>query len=105
MSCCRISLENIKKIRKLRKMTQLELANKVGVTQSTISKIENDIRNEDTPSVRLALIEKIADTLKVCPLDLMTCERPILCKGDCSKCYKKIFLDKNGISYKKTKED
>lgn len=86
-------------------MTQLELANKVGVTQSTISKIENDIRNENTPSVRLGLIERIGDVLKVCPLDLMTCTCTATCKGDCSRCYKKVFLDKNGMSYRKTKED
>lgn len=105
MSCCRISLENIKKIRKMKKMTQLELANKVGVTQSTISKIENDIRNDETPSVRLGLIERIGEVLKVCPLDLMTCVCPAVCKGNCSSCYKKVFLDKNGMSYRKTKED
>lgn len=95
MRYCKISLENIKKIRKLKKMTQLELANKIGVTQSTISKIENDVRNKETPSVRLDLIEKISNILGVCPLDLITCNKKIMCNKDCSNCSRKIlFKDK-----------
>ena len=64
----------IKKTRKLRHMSQKELAKKVGTTQSYISKLERDLEN---PSVET--LYKIADALKVCP-------RLLLKRSDFSHC-------------------
>lgn len=64
----------IKKTRKLRHMSQKELAKKVGTTQSYISKLERDLEN---PSVET--LYKIADVLKVCP-------RLLLKRSDFSHC-------------------
>ncbi|SQB38195.1 putative transcriptional regulator with C-terminal CBS domain [Clostridium perfringens] len=63
----KISLKNIKSYRKLKGYSQLRLAEKVGTSVSTISRLEND--REKAP--RLDVIEKIGDVLKVSPFDLM----------------------------------
>ncbi|UOF90834.1 helix-turn-helix domain-containing protein [Fodinisporobacter ferrooxydans] len=58
--------KNIKRIRESRNMTQTELAERVGVTQEHISRLENEDRNPSFP-----LLEKIADSLKVPITDLL----------------------------------
>lgn len=73
---CKISLENIKKIRKERHLTQTGLGMRAGIDQGEISRLEN---NKAKGS--LSEIESIADALHVCPFDLMTCDN---CEnGDC----------------------
>ncbi|MGL4573101.1 MAG: helix-turn-helix domain-containing protein [Clostridium sp.] len=90
---CKISLKNIKKVRKLKKMSQLELAHRTELTQSTISKLENDIRDNDTPTPRLETIEKIARALGVCTFDIMTCNKNN-CKRNCETCVRKRTISK-----------
>ena len=58
--------KNITKFRKEAKIRQEELAKNVGITSSTLSKIENG-----EGSVRLDLLEKIAKELQVRLVDLM----------------------------------
>jgi HTH-type transcriptional regulator, competence development regulator len=58
----------VKQLRKARGLTQRELAERVGLDFSYVSKIEND-RLEHTPSVR-ALV-RLADALQVDELELM----------------------------------
>ncbi|MDK0614605.1 helix-turn-helix transcriptional regulator [Clostridium perfringens] len=65
--CYKISLKNIKSYRKLKGYSQLRLAEKVGTSVSTISRLEND--REKAP--RLDVIEQIGNVLKVSPFDLM----------------------------------
>lgn len=66
---------NIKKYRMLKKLSQLELANRVGVSQNYISLLERDCR---TKSPTLHTIELISKALDVCVCDLITC--------NCNKC-------------------
>ncbi len=49
---------NLKNIRKLQNLTQLELADKLGVDQTTVSKWENE-----TSFPSIATLKKIADVL------------------------------------------
>ncbi|MCR1963831.1 helix-turn-helix domain-containing protein [Clostridium perfringens] len=65
--CYKISLKNIRSYRKLKGYSQLRLAEKVGTSVSTISRLEND--REKAP--RLDVIEQIGNVLKVSPFDLM----------------------------------
>lgn len=63
----KISLKNIKKYRKLKGYSQLELAEKIGTSSATISRIEND--KEKSP--KLDVVERIGNALDICPFDLM----------------------------------
>lgn len=59
----------IKKYRLLKNMSQEELANKSGLTQSYIAKLEKDnIIRDKHPN--LATLEKIADALEICLIDI-----------------------------------
>ena len=61
----KISLKNIKSYRKLKGYSQLRLAEEIGTSVSTISRLEND--REKAP--RLDVIEQIGNVLKVSPFD------------------------------------
>lgn len=63
----KISLKNIKSYRKLKGYSQLRLAEEIGTSASTISRLEND--REKAP--RLDVIEQIGNVLKVSPFDFM----------------------------------
>lgn len=63
----KISLKNIKSYRKLKGYSQLRLAEEIGTSAATISRLEND--REKAP--RLDVIEQIGNVLKVSPFDLM----------------------------------
>ncbi|TPE21174.1 helix-turn-helix domain-containing protein [Clostridium perfringens] len=65
--CYKISLKNIRSYRKLKVYSQLRLAEEIGTSASTISRLEND--REKAP--RLDVIEQIGNVLKVSPFDLM----------------------------------
>ena len=58
--------DNIRKFRKQKKMTQKELGNKLGISQSAINQFEN---NKTAP--KLTTIIKIANALDVLPRDLI----------------------------------
>lgn len=58
--------DNIRKFRKQKKMTQKELGNKLGISQSAINQFEN---NKTAP--KLTTIIKVADALDVLPRDLI----------------------------------
>lgn len=58
--------KNITKLRKDAKIRQEELAERVGITSSTLSKIENG-----EGSVKLDLLEKIAKIFQLDVVDLM----------------------------------
>lgn len=58
----------IKKLRRIKKISTTRLAELTGISQSTISKIENNRRSKD-----VVLLEKIADALEVA-LDKLTGE-------------------------------
>ena len=60
-----ICMQEVKRIRQQRKLSQTALAEMVGVNQATISKIENG----DT-GVTLGLIQRIAKALDVSPVSL-----------------------------------
>ena len=60
--------EKIRELRKLNKITQRELAEKVGVSFTYISKIENE-RLEHTPSIKT--IRSLAEALNADELELM----------------------------------
>lgn len=66
---CKISLNNIRKIRREKHVTQIKLSIETGISQAKISYLEND----KDKSAKLEQIEKIADALNVCPFDLMSC--------------------------------
>lgn len=58
--------ENIREIRKLKGMTQKELGNKLGISQSAINQFEN---NKTDP--KLQTIEKLAIALEVSMYDIL----------------------------------
>ena len=58
--------ENIREIRKLKGMTQKELGNKLGISQSAINQFEN---SKTAP--KLQTIEKLAIALKVSMYDIL----------------------------------
>lgn len=60
-------MENVRTIRKQRKLSQVQLAEKAGVTQGTVSKIERGDMN-----VTLEIIAAIAQALDVEPVQLFT---------------------------------
>jgi transcriptional regulator with XRE-family HTH domain len=60
----------VKQLRKMRNMTTKELSNLCGVSQSTISKLENGNRIPDIP-----IIEKICDALNITLLDFFMTEK------------------------------
>lgn len=57
----------IKEIRELKKMTQLELAEKSGVSRTTLSKLENN----KNPEVMAGTLKAIAQALDVKVSDLL----------------------------------
>lgn len=59
----------IKELRKFRKMTQVELAQKIGVTQGAIQKLENGIMDLTTK-----WMESISAALSVKPYELLPLE-------------------------------
>ena len=63
----KISLKNIKSYRKLKGYSQLRLAEEIGTSAATISRLENDRKK----APRLDVIEQIGNVLKVSPFDLM----------------------------------
>ncbi|MBO3356140.1 helix-turn-helix domain-containing protein [Clostridium perfringens] len=85
MGNCKISLKNIKMYRKIRRYSQLRLAEEIGTSAATISRLEND--REKAP--KLDVIEKIGDVLDVCPFDLMSCSCIRKKKNGCKNCEKK----------------
>jgi transcriptional regulator with XRE-family HTH domain len=61
---------NGRKVERLRReqgMSQVELAEKIGVRQATISRIEASRQN-----LSLNLLQRVADALNVAPADLLT---------------------------------
>lgn len=85
MGNCKISLKNIKMYRKMKRYSQLKLAEEVGTSAATISRLENDLEK----SPKLDVIERIGDVLEVCPFDLMTCHCVHKKKNGCMYCGKK----------------
>lgn len=69
---------NIRKIRKEKRLTQEELGLKIGVTQQAISQLENGEHQN-----LFDMLEKISDTLGICPLTLFECFN---CNSDGIKC-------------------
>jgi len=61
--------DNIKKLRKQRKLSQEELAKKAGVTYSTLIKLESGVNKNPT----IKTIQQIAAALEV-TLDELTCQ-------------------------------
>jgi transcriptional regulator with XRE-family HTH domain len=59
---------NIRKIRKSKGLTQEELGFKIGVTQQTISQLENGEHQNI-----FDLLEDLANALNVCPLSFFEC--------------------------------
>lgn len=59
--------ENIKKIRKEKRLTQKELAQRLNVSQANLAQYENGKRNP-----KLATLQKIADALEVSVSDLLS---------------------------------
>ena len=66
---------HIKKVRKKLGLTQKELAEKCGLSQSYISQLESNLR---VVSPTLQTVEVIAENLRICPYILMS--------YDCNKC-------------------
>ena len=60
-----MDMDNLKALRKRRKLTQAQLAARVGCTQGTVSRIEAGDLN-----VSLSLLKQIADALQVEPYEL-----------------------------------
>lgn len=61
----------VKNVRRLLGVTQEELAEKTGLSQSYISELENN-NPRNNPTIKI--IEIIAIALDVCPLTLLSCE-------------------------------
>lgn len=59
--------EIIKRRRKQQRLTQVDLANKANITQSSISQIENDISD----NVTIGNLRKIAKALHCAVIDLL----------------------------------
>lgn len=74
---------HIKKVRKKLGLTQKELAEKCGFSQSYISQLESNLR---VVSPTLQTVEVIAENLRICPYILMS--------YDCNKC-KTVKLKEN----------
>jgi len=62
-----LDMDNLKRIREARRLTQTQLAEAIGANQATISKIE---RGEGNPT--LDVINRIATALHVHPSDLFS---------------------------------
>ena len=58
--------DNLKRLRTLRALTQVELAEKAGITQSTVVLIE---RNNSEP--HMSTIRKLAEALRADPAELV----------------------------------
>jgi len=67
---CNLYTLYVKRFRELRRMTQSELAFKIGKSQGFISQIEMD-NNIRTKSILLVDLVLIAQALNVCPNDLI----------------------------------
>lgn len=78
----------IKDFRRLRRMTQKELAKKSKVNQSYISKLENNKKNLKSPT--LVVTFNIADALKICPHILI--KYNCTCKMNCCKICQQDFF-------------
>lgn len=61
----RVPMKNLARIRKSKKITQLQLAEAVGIKQATVSRIEAGVNDTS-----LATIENMADYLGVTPAEL-----------------------------------
>ena len=59
--------EKLKRFRRGQTMTQLELAKKSGVAQSTIAQLESGVRKTPHPGT----LRKLADALDVSPYELL----------------------------------
>ncbi len=59
-------MNNIKKYRKSKSLTQVELANKIGITQAYVSILENGVGD-----LNHGLVNKIAEILNVSPANLI----------------------------------
>ena len=59
---------NLKYYRESKKISQKDLAIKLGITQGYISKVENGI---ESPTVRM--LYRFADALEICPRLLLFC--------------------------------
>jgi len=62
--------DNLKRLRTLRALTQVELAEKAGITQSTVVLIE---RNKSEP--HMSTLRKLAEALRVDPAELVKGEQ------------------------------
>lgn len=65
---------NIRKYRHIRRLTQEELGNMVGVSQYYISQLEKGNLRRVSPTLKV--LEKIANSLDVCITDLICCRCP-----------------------------
>lgn len=65
----------IRKFRRLKKITQKNLASKIGISQNFLSEIENGKYD-----MKLSLLYKIGEGLGVCPKDLLECRKCRICK-------------------------
>lgn len=70
----------IKEIRKVKGITAKELANKIGISQSYLSDLENQKYN-----IKLFRILEIAVALNVCYCELITLPCTRKCNRNCSK--------------------
>lgn len=61
-----IFCENVRRLRMQRGVTQAEMANRLGVTQATYSRLESGVRTPDLP-----VLGNIAEALGVDPSDLI----------------------------------
>lgn len=80
---------NIKHLRNIKGISQQELADKVGIDRSTISRIEN---NEIETTIDNAI--KIAEALEVSINDLVSYDLRLKNIPQTDKDYKKILIDK-----------
>lgn len=75
----------IRKYRKLKKLTQKELAIRIGISQNYLSEVENGKYD-----IRVSLLFKVGHALERCPKDLIECEYYFY---DCKKCLKRKALE------------
>ncbi|EKQ56338.1 MULTISPECIES: helix-turn-helix transcriptional regulator [unclassified Clostridium] len=77
--------------RKMRKISQRNLAKKMDLTQGYISKIENGI---ESPTIRM--LYRFADALEICPRLLLPCIIKIECKdNNYIKCECELNVNEN----------
>ena len=66
---------DVKKARKIKNISQANLVQKTGLSQSYISELET---NSTLKNPTLKIINRIAEALEICPLEMIKC--------DCNKC-------------------